>query len=141
MAKNNRNIIVAVKGVIINEGKILLVQRASADAVGGGTWECAGGKIEFGEGLEDALVREIKEETGLTVTVDNLLYAASFLTDPARQVIIITYLCRSAEQVIRLSEEHTDYRWCTKDLLHRLLSPQIFAEFVKYHILELEDLQ
>lgn len=141
MAKNNRNIIVAVKGVIINEGKILLVQRASGDAVGGGTWECAGGKIEFGEGLEDALVREIKEETGLTVTVDHLLYAASFLTDPARQVIIITYLCRSTEQVIRLSEEHTDYRWCTKDLLHHLLPPQIFAEFVKYHILELEDLQ
>ncbi|QSF46668.1 NUDIX hydrolase [Paenibacillus tianjinensis] len=141
MTKNNRNIIVAVKGVIINEGKILLVQRASADAVGGGTWECAGGKIEFGEGLEAALVREIKEETGLTVTVDNLLYAASFLTDPARQVIIITYLCRSAEQVIRLSEEHTDYRWCTKDLLRGLLPPQIFAEFVKYHILELEELE
>lgn len=141
MTKNNRNIIVAVKGVIINQGKILLVQRASADAVGGGTWECAGGKIEFGEGLEAALVREINEETGLAVTVDSLLYAASFLTDPARQVVIITYLCRSGEQAIRLSEEHTDYRWCTKAQLHRLLPPQILAEFAKYHVLELEELQ
>lgn len=141
MTKNNRNIIVAVKGVIINQGKILLVQRASADNVGGGTWECAGGKIEFGEGLEAALVREINEETGLAVTVDSLLYAASFLTDPARQVVIITYLCRSNEQVIRLSEEHTDYRWCTKAQLYYLLPPQIFAEFEKYHVLELEGLQ
>ena len=141
MTKNSRNIIVAVKGVIINEGKILLVQRASADSVGAGTWECAGGKIEFGEALESALAREICEETGLTVTVDSLLYAASFLTDPTRQVVIITYLCRSVEQAIRLSDEHTDYRWCTKAQLRHLLPAQIFAEFEKYHVLELEGLQ
>ena len=42
---NINEIVVAVKGVILNESKILIVKRANDDEVGGGTWECAGGKI------------------------------------------------------------------------------------------------
>ncbi|SFD00146.1 8-oxo-dGTP diphosphatase [Bacillus sp. OV322] len=46
---NPNKIVVALKGVIVNEGKVLIVQREKDDEIGGGTWECAGGKIEFGE--------------------------------------------------------------------------------------------
>lgn len=62
MVKHTRSIIVAVKGVIVHGGRILLVRRAARDSVGAGTWECAGGKIEFGEDLEAALEREIYED-------------------------------------------------------------------------------
>ncbi|WP_342778474.1 hypothetical protein [Paenibacillus sinopodophylli] len=40
-------IVVVVKGVIVNGGKVLIVKRADEDEVGEGTWECVGGKIEF----------------------------------------------------------------------------------------------
>lgn len=140
MIKNSHNIVVAVKGVILFEGKMLLVQRAADDYVGAGTWECAGGKIEFGEELEDALIREIVEETGLTVTVGPILYAAAFMSDPARQVVILTYSCKSKQNTVRLSREHVDYKWCTKEQVKTLLPPQIIADFEKNNIFELEGL-
>lgn len=140
MSKKSKTIIVAVKGVILYQGRILLVKRAAADSAGAGSWECAGGKIEFGESLEAALEREILEETGLAVTTERILYAATLLTDPARQVVIITYLCRSARGEIQLSEEHTDYRWCTLSELLTLLPPQIITDFQEHGIFELEGL-
>jgi 8-oxo-dGTP diphosphatase len=44
---NANKIVVTVKGVILNGGKVLIVKRANDDEIGGGTWECVGGKIEF----------------------------------------------------------------------------------------------
>ncbi|MDQ0191791.1 NUDIX hydrolase [Paenibacillus wynnii] len=140
MISSGRSLIVAVKGVILHGGKILLVQRAANDHIGAGTWECAGGKIEFGEGLEAALVREIKEETGLTVSVGVILYATTFMTESTRQVVILTYLCRTNQTTVRLSREHVDYRWCTKDQIKTLLLPQIINDFEKNKVFELEEL-
>jgi len=140
MKTQHKNLVIAVKGVILHEGKILLVQRAEDDHIGGGTWECAGGKIEFGEDLEAALIREIREETGLDVTVGTILYATTFMTDPARQVVILTYLCRTNQSVVNLSREHADYQWCTKDQLRALLLPPIIADFEKNNIFNLNEL-
>ncbi|KUP26009.1 NUDIX domain-containing protein [Paenibacillus sp. DMB5] len=140
MTRNSRSIIVAVKGVVLHQGTILIVQRAAADVIGAGSWECPGGKIEFGEGLEAALEREIAEETGLKVTVGEVLYAASFLTDPGRQVVIITYLCRSGENAVQLSEEHAAYKWCTRTELQELLPPGILAEFERSGVLTMAEL-
>lgn len=140
MSKKSKTIIVAVKGVILYQGRILLVKRAAADSAGAGSWECAGGKIEFGESLEAALEREILEETGLAVTTKRILYAVTLLTDPARQVVIITYLCGALRDEVQLSEEHTDYRWCTVSDMNALLPPQIIADFTEHGIFELEGL-
>ncbi|MGZ9586467.1 NUDIX hydrolase [Paenibacillus marinisediminis] len=131
---------VVVKGVILNEDKILIVQRAADDEIGGGTWECVGGKVEFGEDLEPALVREIKEEAGLDVTVEKLLYATTFLIGATRQVVILTYLCHSTHQNVVLSEEHTDYRWSTQDQLKLLLTPEIIRDFEKNNVFSLLDI-
>ncbi|MFL9594405.1 NUDIX domain-containing protein, partial [Aeromonas schubertii] len=72
-----------VKGVIFHNGKVLIVQRAKTNRIGHGKWECAGGKIEFGEDLEAALRREVKEETGLEITVGKVLYATTFKNSPS----------------------------------------------------------
>lgn len=116
MSKENK-IVVVVKGVILHEGRILIVKRAADDEVGRDTWETVGGKIEFGEDLETALTREVEEETGLKVTVEKILYATAFKTDPARQVVILTYLCKSSTKEILLSAEHSDFKWATKEQL------------------------
>ncbi|MCM3031497.1 NUDIX domain-containing protein [Niallia sp. MER 6] len=136
--KSSNKIVVAVKGVIVNEGRVLIVQRAKEDKIGGGTWECVGGKIEFGEDLESALLREIKEEVGLSVTVEKLLYATTFKTDPTRQVVILTYLCRSNSSNAILSKEHSSFKWATKEQLRLLLSPEIITDFEKNNIFSIE---
>lgn len=140
MIKNSRSLVVVVKGVVLREGKILLVQRALDDPIGPGTWECAGGKIEFGEELEAALEREMREETGLEVTVGELLYASSMFYSSTRHVVFLTYLCSTGTTAVQLSNEHMDYRWCTKAEISRLLLPHIFGEFAQNGILELEGL-
>ncbi|MGW4848517.1 NUDIX hydrolase [Nocardia brasiliensis] len=56
-----------VGAVVAHDGKILLLQRPANDFMGG-IWELPSGKVDPGEALDDALVREVKEETGLDVT-------------------------------------------------------------------------
>jgi 8-oxo-dGTP diphosphatase len=124
-------IVVALKGIITLNGNILIIKRAGSDQVGAGTWEFPGGKLEFGETLEQALMREVKEEVGIDITVEKIAYASSFLTDPARQVIIIAYHCRTEHEKITLSEEHTDYLWASKGELARYLPSSIVEDLEK----------
>lgn len=131
---------VAVKGLIINKGKVLIIKRAKDEKVNPGAWECVGGKLEFGEDLETALVRETKEEVGLAITVEKLLYATAVKTKPNKQAVIIVYLCRSDEDTIILSHEHVEYKWATKTQLKKLLLPEIIKDFEKNNIFSLEEL-
>ena len=134
-------IVVVVKAFIIRKAKVLIVKRTKKDNVGADTWECAGGKIEFGENLEDALIRETKEETGLDIKVERILYAATFKTDPARQVVILTYLCSCDEIDVTLSEEHTEFQWSTSQQLRQLLPQGILDDFMKYELFTLLELE
>lgn len=129
--------IVAVKGIIIKDGKVLIIKRNNHARVGGGTWECPGGKVEFGEDLESAMKREAKEEAGLEIQINKILYATSFQTDPTRQVVLITYLCHCEAGDILLSDEHSEYLWATKDQLKTLLPKNILADFEKNDIFTL----
>ncbi|MEX1030728.1 MAG: NUDIX domain-containing protein [Paenibacillaceae bacterium] len=131
----DNKIVVAVKAILVNKGKILIVKRADNDAVGAGEWETVGGKIDFGEKLEEALIREAKEESGLDIYVEKLLYAGTFMTNPNRQMVVITYLCRTEQDQVVLSDEHSDYVWANEDQLQQLLPPDILADFEKHKIL------
>jgi len=120
-----KSIIVAVKGLINHNGKVLIIQRSTDDENGAGTWEFAGGKINFGEELEDALIREVKEEVGLSIVVNKLLYAVAFKTSENRQLVILTYYCTAHDNTVMLSDEHKDYLWADKKQMMNLLEKPI----------------
>lgn len=65
-----------VGGIVHNDDKVLLLQRPADDFMGG-IFELPSGKVEAGETLNDALIREVKEETGFVVT-DIREYIGSF---------------------------------------------------------------
>ena len=131
-------VINAAKGLIIWEGRGLILRRSPYDKTFAGTWELPGGKLEFGEGLEECLCREIREETGLeAIEIKRLLYANTFLTHPWRQVVVVTYLCQTREEKICLSREHTEYRWATGDEIKAMLPQPIVAEMSQKGVFDL----
>lgn len=131
-------IVVVAKGILLNEGKTLMLKRADNDEIGGGTWEFAGGNLQFGESPEAALQREYREETGLNVTVQKLLYVTSFQTAPNRQVVLITYLCGcDDDSTLQLSPEHSACQWADRATLQRCLAKGIAEDIGKNHLWEI----
>lgn len=78
---------VRVTGILVEEERILLVKQR----VGSRAWSLPGGKAEAGETLEQAIIRELEEETGLGVRVDKLLYVCD-LPEAEPPVVHVTFL-------------------------------------------------
>ena len=108
---------IGVKGVIAVSSKVLLLQRA--DEEGGVFWELPGGRMEGGEGIEQALRRELREEVPsiARVAVGGLLHAALVAGDAAGLVLLF-YRVRADVPEVVLSDEHIGYTWAgAEDLL------------------------
>ena len=69
--------LMVVVAVVQQAERVLLVQEAKQSVRG--TWNLPGGRVEPGEGLEDAMLREIAEEAGITVALKGLLFADQVL--------------------------------------------------------------
>lgn len=121
-------IVVALKAVILCNRKALIIQRSYGEVSGSGSWEFAGGKLEFGEDLETGLRREIMEEVGLTVIIEKLLYASTFQSKENRQTVILSYLCHSQDDKVVLSEEHEKFIWADKKTMRRYLAKGILHD-------------
>ena len=123
---------VAVKALLFYEGKFLLVKRSSAARGEHQFWEFPGGRLEFGETPEEALLREVKEETGLQATLISPIQTWSFFRDTDTQIIGITFLANANEPCITLSSEHDAYAWVTKDELHQYnIFPSVLNDLLK----------
>ena len=101
------------------EGRILIGQRPEGKDLAG-LWEFPGGKVEAGETLEEALVREMKEELGVQVTDCREVYSTVF-TYPHATVHLHFQHCRLNPEELKCLEGQT-YRFCTlEDLPHPIL--------------------
>src|ERR1700677_1161956 len=78
---------VSVKGVAVQDGKVLLLENERAE------WELPGGKLELGEDPPDCVVREISEESGWLVTAGPVLDCWQYHIREGRDVVIVTYGC------------------------------------------------
>jgi ADP-ribose pyrophosphatase YjhB (NUDIX family) len=84
-------IIVRVNGVLIEDNKLLLVEQRVSKTRG---WAHPGGRPEPGETLEECIIRETKEETGLDVSAEELLYVTDRINENEHVVIISFRLSR-----------------------------------------------
>lgn len=108
-------IVVAVAGVIWNDkGQVLLIRRANPPRAG--HWSLPGGKVERGESLEEALRREIREETGLEIEILGLAGVAEIVDDGAyggsgRHYVLIDYGVRVTSGTARAASDAMDATW------------------------------
>lgn len=105
---------VATKGVVFNPElkKYLVLKKSLAEDINPDTYEFPGGRLQFGEELEEAVKREIKEETGLDVLTQRMFNAWTFTKkDKGFQLTGIDFLCITNQEEIHLGEEHSRAEW------------------------------
>ena len=97
---------VAVKGVLIRDGKVVLLRNDRDE------WELPGGKLELSESPEQALAREVKEELQLTIEPKRILDSWVYSIVPGVHVLVLTYGCsESSRDEAVLSDEHKELKW------------------------------
>jgi ADP-ribose pyrophosphatase YjhB (NUDIX family) len=103
---------VAVAAIVFDDdGRVLLVQRGRPP--GAGLWTVPGGKVEAGEWLSDALVREVREETGLSIEVGPMVTVVERLGDEWHYVIL-DYLARVVGGTLVAADDVTDARFVAR---------------------------
>jgi len=119
---------VGVGGVIIDEGRALLIRRGSEPLLG--EWSIPGGSLEVGETLEEGVARELLEETGLQVRVLELIevfdriYVETSAGEhelkkgPRFHYVIVDYLCERLSGQPRAGSDVTDVAFAREEELH-----------------------
>lgn len=102
-----------VAAVIIDNYKVFATQRGYGQFKD--KWEFPGGKVEFGESPEDALVREIKEELDTLVSVDDYLCTIDY-DYPEFHLTMHCFICSVTKGCLDL-KEHEAARWLGQDEL------------------------
>ena len=103
---------ILVKGFVIKEDKLLIVRRSSKEEFNPEQWVLPGGHVEEGEKIEEAVVREIKEEVGINIDVIKINSVWKFKAkEKELEFIGVTFLCSAKENSIKLNEEIGSYEW------------------------------
>lgn len=90
-----------------NEGNYFLALRGKGARNEAGKWEFPGGSVEFGEGLEHAVTREVREEYGFEIEVLELLGVVNhIIPDEGQHWVSPTFLCRVTSGVPSILEPH-----------------------------------
>jgi 8-oxo-dGTP diphosphatase len=110
-------VVVAACALLDGEGRVLLAKRPEGRSLAG-LWEFPGGKVEAEEQPKDALIRELREELGISVAKEDLtpLTFASHAY-PDFHLLMLVYLCRRWEGLVT-AEEGQELAWVRPDALH-----------------------
>lgn len=128
------HIVVAAGYVFDKDGNILMVKTRNRG------WDCTGGQIEEGENLEEGVLREIMEESGIKARVTSLcgIYSnvgSHLFYDGVTKVptkVMFDFICEYESGVCRPSDETTEVIWVPKkEVLSYITSPSIIYRFNK----------
>lgn len=125
--------------------KYLLLRRLASRDYGAGAWECVTGRVDQGESYEEALHREVQEETGAQVQIDFIISTTHFhrgATTPENELLGLIYACTLLTAPDHLTiTEHSEHHWMTRDEIFAFLPPEHWlhtvikrAETVRAHI-------
>jgi 8-oxo-dGTP pyrophosphatase MutT (NUDIX family) len=109
-------------------GQYLLLKRSAEKDYGAGCWECVTGRVDQGEGFEEAVHREVREELEVEVEIEFFVGTTHFYRGepvPENELLGVVYCCSVAEPgAVRLSWEHSELRWVTPEEAAALLTAE-----------------
>lgn len=110
---------VSVAGAVMREdGRLLAIRRAD-----NGTWKLPGGVLELSETPEDGVAREVSEETGIHVEVDQL---SRIYRNTTRGIVALVFRCKPSGGTERTSDESTAVTWFTPEEIAERMS-EVYA--------------
>jgi 8-oxo-dGTP diphosphatase len=127
--------VVAVGAVIVEGDRVLLVKRGNEPLKG--EWSLPGGAVEVGESLETALIREVREETCLDITVGPVVEVLDRIRRDAGDrveyhYVIIDYVCHPRGGTPACGSDATEVQWARRaDLARYGLTPSAAAVIEK----------
>ena len=135
--------IVGVGAVIIRRGKILLEKRGNDP--GRGKWSVPGGIVELGENPEQAVIREVQEETGLVVDAPELIDVVSSVTlDESGNVkyhfVIVNYIVKLEGGTARAASDAAELEWVRLEEVEQRDLTKSFRGFFKKNRKTLENI-
>ena len=103
-----------VAAVVFHEGNVLVTKRGNEPAKG--KWGIPGGIVEVGEKAEDAIVREVYEETGIKIRPEKVLTVFDSITRDSENCIryhyvLIEYLCSYQGGEPKAGSDASDVKW------------------------------
>jgi 8-oxo-dGTP diphosphatase len=125
--------VVTVAALIHDKGRLLLVKRKNEPSQG--LWSAPGGVVELAEKVEDAVKREVDEETGLRIEVDRILTVLNYIikdkNDRVRfHYVVIYFLARALGGKPKASTDAEDVRWIPLDEVGSLPAPEVFKGLI-----------
>ena len=121
---------IAIKGILFRGNSVLLLRKPNR------TWDLPGGRIEPGESPETCLVRELFEETGLTILPGG--YAGAWMRKRRGKpdVFCVAFRCRPTGAIaeIRLSDEHIDAAFLGANEIRRVMMVEGCRQTVLRHL-------
>ncbi len=125
--------IIGVGGVVISDGRVLLVLRGGPPLQG--RWSIPGGILEVGETLIEGVRRELAEETGIDVRVRTLIDVFERIDrdasgKPQYHFVVLDYFCEAARGTARAGDDVTDVAWATPAELEKYALTEIASRVI-----------
>lgn len=135
--------VVGVGAIILDGEKILLEKRKNAP--GKGKWSVPGGLVELGENIEQAVIREVKEETGLEVYEPRLVDVVNYISLGERgaviyHYVIVDYLVTVKSGKPKAASDAEDLKWIPFNEVEEYDLTKSFRSFFRRNRQKLEKL-